>query len=117
MDREPASAYHELAPPPALADYVECLWVHRIGDIDGSYTQPVLPDGCVGIVHIDDVWGRAGSRVTTRVVESADWQTRLDGIVAALTERLDNAATKTDSHRIHQPRRRCRGPRRRGGFR
>jgi AraC-like DNA-binding protein len=144
VDREPASTYHELPPPPALADYVECLWVHRIGDIDGSYAQPVLPDGCVDIValgeevllagpatrsttlhlgagaltvgvrfrtgaapalvgvsaaelrdrdvHVDDVWGRAGSQVTERIVGSADWQGRLDVMVAAMTERLDSAA-------------------------
>jgi len=46
----PASSYHELAPPPALARYVECLWIHRIAAGDVPYHQPVLPDGCIDVV-------------------------------------------------------------------
>ncbi len=38
----------------ALASHVECLWVQRIGDGDGIYAQPVLPDGCIDIVALGD---------------------------------------------------------------
>jgi AraC-like DNA-binding protein len=50
----PSSTYRELAPPPALAPYVHCLWVHEVGSGAGRYQQPVLPDGCLDIVSFDD---------------------------------------------------------------
>jgi AraC-like DNA-binding protein len=52
--RRPASTYRELAPPAALAPYVRCLWVHEVGPGDGTYHQPVLPDGCLDVVAFDD---------------------------------------------------------------
>ena len=48
------SDYRELQPPAPLAPYVECLWVQRISDGDGEYTQPVLPDACIDIVALGD---------------------------------------------------------------
>jgi len=50
MGTRPTSTYRELAPPPELADYVDCLWVQEIGDGDVPYEQPVLPDGAMDIV-------------------------------------------------------------------
>jgi AraC-like DNA-binding protein len=52
MPDRPVSTYRELAPPPALAPYVVCLWSQEItGPADaGAYRQPVLPDGCTDIV-------------------------------------------------------------------
>jgi hypothetical protein len=41
-------------PPRALAPYVECLWVHRLGDGDAIYEQPVLPDGRIDVVAVGD---------------------------------------------------------------
>jgi AraC-like DNA-binding protein len=46
----PRSRYQELAPPPALAPYVACLWVQEIGNGDEVYDQPVLPDAAVDIL-------------------------------------------------------------------
>lgn len=43
--------YRELAPPPALATDVACLWYDERA-LDGDRTQLVLPDGCVDIVWI-----------------------------------------------------------------
>jgi AraC-like DNA-binding protein len=50
----PASTYRELAPPRALAAYVGCLWVHRVGDVDAPYRQPVFPDGCIDVVAMGE---------------------------------------------------------------
>jgi AraC-like DNA-binding protein len=67
VDDRPTSSYQELTPPPALARYVECLWVHLVGDGDGAYDQPVLPDGCVDVVAMGDEVMLAGpaTRSTT----------------------------------------------------
>jgi len=40
--------------PDALAPYVTCLWEHRIGGGDLAYDQPVLPDGCIDLVAVDE---------------------------------------------------------------
>jgi AraC-like DNA-binding protein len=53
MSSRPCSSYRELPPPAALAPYVACLWVQRIGDGDLAYDQPVLPDGCIDLVAVD----------------------------------------------------------------
>ncbi|WP_272473889.1 DUF6597 domain-containing transcriptional factor [Baekduia alba] len=50
-----ADAYVELAPPPALARHVECLWVHRIGGPPPPEGRRLLPDGRVNMVWIADV--------------------------------------------------------------
>ena len=54
MESWPPSSYQELVPPPALARYVACLWVHRIGDGAEAYVQPVFPDGCIDVVAMGD---------------------------------------------------------------
>jgi AraC-like DNA-binding protein len=66
-----ASSYQELAPPSALAPYVDCLWVHRIGGGSEVFEQPVLPDGCIDIVVMGDEAVLAGpaSRSTTLRLE------------------------------------------------
>jgi AraC-like DNA-binding protein len=63
----PTSSYRELPPPAALGAYVECLWVHRIGDGEGTYHQPVFPDGRMDVVALGDEVLVAGpaSRSTT----------------------------------------------------
>ena len=50
MAKRPRSRYRELAPPPALAPYVACLWVQEIGDGDEVYDQPVLPDASIDLI-------------------------------------------------------------------
>jgi AraC-like DNA-binding protein len=139
----PASSYRELVPPRALATYVECLWVHRLGDGDETYHQPVFPDGRVDVVAVgdrvmlagpasrsttlhlapgtltvgvrfrsgaapalvgtsaadlrdrdmalDDVWGRAGATLATRIAEAPGWQARLRAMAEGLSDRLANA--------------------------
>jgi AraC-like DNA-binding protein len=54
-------------PPRALETYVDCLWVHRLGDGDETYDQPVFPDGRVDVVAVGDRVVLAGpaSRSTT----------------------------------------------------
>jgi AraC-like DNA-binding protein len=54
MAAAPASTYRELLPPPELAPYVSCLWVQEVGPGDGTYLQPVLPDGSIDVVAFDD---------------------------------------------------------------
>jgi AraC-like DNA-binding protein len=64
------STYRELSPPPALARYVQCLWVQRIGAGEGSYEQPVLPDGSIDLVATADdvvVAGPATRSTTLRL--------------------------------------------------
>ena len=29
-----------------------CLWVHEVGDVDGVFAQPILPDGCLDLVAV-----------------------------------------------------------------
>jgi AraC-like DNA-binding protein len=43
----PSTSYREWAPPAALADAVDCLWTHRVGDLEPN---PVLPDGCSDLI-------------------------------------------------------------------
>jgi AraC-like DNA-binding protein len=119
------------------------LWVHRISDGDGSYDQPILPDGCIDVVAIggevllagpasrsttlrlapgtlivgarfrtgagpamvgasaaelrdrdialDEVWGSAGARLATRLVEATSSKGRLDVMVDSLIGRAATA--------------------------
>lgn len=46
-----ASSYREAAPPPALRDSLVCLWTQQAGE---EIAQPVLPDGCVDILWVND---------------------------------------------------------------
>ncbi len=50
MPGMPRSHYVELAPPADLAPYVRHLWVQVIGEGDGTYDQPVLPDGSIDLI-------------------------------------------------------------------
>src|SRR5262245_24723399 len=60
MAERPASDYREMAPPQALADHVECLWIHRVGDGEAIYHQPVFPDGRIDVVAVGDDVAVAG---------------------------------------------------------
>ncbi|HWH95090.1 MAG TPA: DUF6597 domain-containing transcriptional factor [Baekduia sp.] len=48
-------SYVEVAPPPALAAFVECFWVHRIDGPPPPEGRRLLPDGRVNMVWIADV--------------------------------------------------------------
>jgi AraC-like DNA-binding protein len=52
MSAAPAPDYVEVAPTPALAPYVECLWVHRIDGPPPPEGRRLLPDGRVNFVWI-----------------------------------------------------------------
>jgi len=67
----PVSRYVELTPPAALAEHVQCLWVHRIGAGDAVYEQPVLPDGCIDVVAIGDCVVLAGPATGTTTLRLA----------------------------------------------
>jgi AraC-like DNA-binding protein len=54
--------YHELAPPPRLADAVECFWSIRSTD-GSSAIHRVTPDGCADILFT-----RRGNDITLQVV-------------------------------------------------
>jgi AraC-like DNA-binding protein len=49
------NAYVEIAPPPALRPFVECLWVHRIDEPPPDGGRRLLPSGRVDFVWIGDV--------------------------------------------------------------
>jgi AraC-like DNA-binding protein len=51
----PDRPYVELAPPPVLARFVECLWVHRIEGPAPPEGRRLLPDGRVNMVWIADL--------------------------------------------------------------
>jgi AraC-like DNA-binding protein len=54
------SAYAEIAPPPRLRPFVECLWVHRIDEPPPEGGRRLLPSG-----RVDFVWiGGHGVRVS-----------------------------------------------------
>lgn len=44
------TGYRERTPSPDLAADVVCTWTGRIGDTGESYTDQVLPDGCVDVI-------------------------------------------------------------------
>jgi AraC-like DNA-binding protein len=48
------SDYREFRPPPALAEYLLCLWTQTISP-SSEFTQRVLPDCCVDILFMNGV--------------------------------------------------------------
>jgi AraC-like DNA-binding protein len=68
MQARSASSYQELAPPPVLARYVDCLWVQRISEGDEAYHQPVLPDGCIDLVAMGDEAMLSGPATRSRTL-------------------------------------------------
>lgn len=48
----PTTAYRELPPPPALAPYLDCLWVSHTPPRGSARRPRVLPDGCIDIVWV-----------------------------------------------------------------
>ncbi len=44
------SGYRELAPPPPLADTVECFWIFQ-QDPSLSASHRVVPDGCADVIY------------------------------------------------------------------
>ncbi|HEX6471800.1 MAG TPA: helix-turn-helix domain-containing protein [Streptosporangiaceae bacterium] len=45
----PTQTYRERPPAPALAPYLACTWIHRIGADGPAYEHRRVPDGCVDI--------------------------------------------------------------------
>ena len=45
---DPEFHYREIAPPPALAPFVRCIW--RLRGTSGGAAEPIIPDGCAEIV-------------------------------------------------------------------
>jgi AraC-like DNA-binding protein len=46
--------YREYSPPPALAGHLVCIWTQVVPSGGESVVQPVLPDGCIDIVLVND---------------------------------------------------------------
>ena len=49
----PDASYRELAPPPALGPWVECLWERSRRPTRRHHVQRVLPDGCIDLIWSD----------------------------------------------------------------
>jgi AraC-like DNA-binding protein len=60
--------YQELAPPPHLADSVECFWMM---ESERSFCHRVLPDGCADIIFTRDS-GKASLTVVGTMTRFAD---------------------------------------------
>lgn len=52
-DASSPSTYREFAPGPALRRHLVCLWAQAVGG-PHAHEQPVLPDGCIDLLWIDD---------------------------------------------------------------
>jgi AraC-like DNA-binding protein len=63
------SCYREWAPPGPLADAVVCTWAGQLGADGSSYTDAVLPDGCIDIVWNGDRLFVAGPDTRPVVVD------------------------------------------------
>ena len=64
------AAYLELAPPPHLAESVECFWSMRS---EAFFRHRVLPDGCADIIFTRDS-GKASLSVVGTMTRFADFQ-------------------------------------------
>lgn len=73
------STYRELPPPRALADRLVCLWAQRIDGHGGSYSHPVLPDGCADIVWIGEMAPVVAGPASQRIVVTLPAGTRIIG--------------------------------------
>src|SRR5712691_10566402 len=49
----PATNYREYPPPTDLRDRVACTWVRQVGTVTRQ-PQPIIPDGCVDIIAVDE---------------------------------------------------------------
>jgi AraC-like DNA-binding protein len=61
----PAPTYVEIAPPPALAAFVECFWVHRVDGPPPPEGRRLLPDGRANMVWIAQVGVRLAGPAST----------------------------------------------------
>lgn len=55
-----SATYREIAPPPRLAPFVECVWTREVA---ADYCERVLPDGCVDILLSRTPRGRTAAAV------------------------------------------------------
>src|SRR3954447_23053982 len=60
-----ARTYVEIAPPPALAAFVECFWVHRVEGPPPPEGRRLLPDGRANMVWIAQVGVRLAGPAST----------------------------------------------------
>ncbi len=49
----PHATYREIAPPPALGAWVDCLWERSLPPDACHHVQRVLPDGCIDLIWSD----------------------------------------------------------------
>jgi AraC-like DNA-binding protein len=63
-------SYRELAPPPHLAEAVECFWTM---ESSASFCHRVLPDGCADIIFSRDS-GKASLTAVGTMTQFADFQ-------------------------------------------
>jgi hypothetical protein len=67
-ETRPASSYREYPPPTDLRDRVACTWMHQVGT-GTRQPQPIIPDGCVDIIAVDEGSSQVASPATrTRLV-------------------------------------------------
>jgi AraC-like DNA-binding protein len=50
----PVSLYREVAPPPPLRPFVECLWIRAVKRSDAPNERRILPDGRMDLVWISE---------------------------------------------------------------
>src|SRR3954470_10447256 len=60
-----ARTYVEIAPPRALAAFVECFWVHRVDGPPPPEGRRLLPDGRANMVWIAQVGGPGAGPAST----------------------------------------------------
>src|SRR5689334_1325399 len=60
-----ARTYVEVAPPPGLAPWVECFWVHRVEGPPPPEGRRLLPDGRANMVWIVQVGVRVAGPAST----------------------------------------------------
>jgi AraC-like DNA-binding protein len=65
-------SYHELAPPPRLADSIECMWVMRHSEASVT-SHRVLPDGCADILFTTGI-GKPTLQVVGTMTQFQDFQ-------------------------------------------
>jgi len=77
---EPASAYREYAPPPALQEFLICTWTLETRAGGQPHQQRVLPDGCSDIVWFGEAPPVVVGPMTRPVLAMTDAGSKLVGL-------------------------------------